>query len=119
MEAGVALLTAHVERFNAGVRSGDFGPMVDWFTEDAELAFEGIPVGPFHGREAIAAAYRTQPPDDEIELLDVEQDGAGWVVASYAWRKRLGVRAGAVVLLPREGRIARMVIHYGAGSDLG
>ena len=119
MEAGVALLTAHVGRFNAGVRSGDFGPMVDWFTEDAELAFEGIPVGPFHGREVIAAAYRTQPPDDEIELLDVEQDGAGRVVASYAWRGRPGVRAGALVLLPREGRIARLVIHYGAGSDLG
>lgn len=93
MEAGVALLVAHVERFNAGVRSGDFGPMVDWFTEDAELAFEGIPVGPFHGREAIAAVYRAQPPDDEIELLDVEQDGEGRVIASYAWRNVPGVRA--------------------------
>lgn len=86
MQAGVALLTDHVARFNAGVRSRDFGPMVDGFTEDAELAFEGIPVGPFRGREAIAAAYRMQPPDDEIELLDVEQDSEGQMVASYAWR---------------------------------
>jgi steroid delta-isomerase len=113
MQAGVALLTDHVGRFNAGVRSGDFGPMVDGFTEDAELDFEGIPVGPFRGREAIAAAYRTQPPDDEIELLDVEQDSEGRVVAAYAWRKRPGVRAGALVLLPRDGRIARLVVHYG------
>jgi steroid Delta-isomerase len=113
VQAGVALLTDHVARFNAGVRSGDFGPMVDGFTEDAELAFEGIPVGPFRGREAIAAAYRIQPPDDEIELLDVEQDSEGRVVASYAWRKRPGVRAGVLVLLPREDRIARLVIHYG------
>jgi steroid delta-isomerase len=113
VQAGVALLTDHVARFNAGVRSGDFGPMVDGFTEDAELAFEGIPVGPFRGREAIAAAYRMQPPDDEIELLDVEQDSEGRVVASYAWRKRPGVRAGVLVLLPREDRIARLVIHYG------
>ena len=119
MEAAVRLLADHVERFNVGVRSGDFGPMVDWFTEDAELAFEGIPVGPFHGREAIAAAYRAQPPDDEIDLLDVEQDGAGRVVASYAWRKRPGVRAGALVLLPRGERIARLVVIYGAGSELG
>jgi hypothetical protein len=118
MQADVALLAAHVERFNAGVRSGDFGPMVDWFTEDAELAFEGIPVGPFHGREAIAAAYRTQPPD-EIELLEVEQDGAGPVVAAYAWHKRPGVRAGTLVLASREGRIARLVIHYGTGSERG
>jgi steroid delta-isomerase len=113
MHAGVALLTDHVARFNAGVRGGDFGPMVDGFTEDAELVFEGIPVGPFRGREAIAAAYRAQPPDDEIDLLDVGQDADGWVVASYAWRERPGVRAGALVLLPRDGRIARLVVHYG------
>jgi steroid Delta-isomerase len=113
MQAGVALLADHVARFNAGVRSGDFGPMVDGFTEDAELVFEGIPVGPFRGRAAIAAAYRTQPPDDEIELLEAAEDGEGRVVASYAWRRRPGVRAGALVLLPREGRIARLVIHYG------
>ena len=119
MQAGVALLTDHVARFNAGVRSGDFGPMVDGFTEDAELIFEGIPVGPFRGREAIAAAYRTQPPDDEIELLDVEQDTEGRVVAAYAWRRRPGARAGALVLLPRDGRIARLVIHYDDGKGKG
>ena len=113
MQAGVALLTDHVARFNAGVRSGDFGPMVDGFTEDAELVFEGIPVGPFRGREAIAVAYRTQPPDDEIELLHVDQDSEGQVVASYAWRQRPGVRAGTLVLVPREEEIARLVIHYG------
>ena len=119
MQAGVALLADHVERFNAGVRSGDFGPMVDRFTADAELVFEGIPVGPFRGREAIAAAYRMQPPDDEIELLDVEQDGDGRVVASYAWHRRPGVRAGVLVLFPRGDRIARLVIHYGDDARLG
>jgi steroid Delta-isomerase len=113
MQVGLALLADHVARFNAGVRSGDFGPMVDGFAEDAELIFEGVPVGPFRGREAIAAAYRMQPPDDEIELLEVAQDDAGPVVASYAWRRRPGVPAGVLVLLPREGRIARLVIHYG------
>ena len=113
MRAGVALLTDHVARFNAGVRNGDFGPMVDGFTEDAELVFEGIPVGPFRGREAIAAAYRMQPPDDEIELLHAERDGEGRVVASYAWRQRPGVPAGTLVLLARGKRIARLVIQYG------
>jgi steroid delta-isomerase len=113
MATGLALLTEHVARFNAGVRSGDFGPMIDWFTDDAELVFEGIPVGPFHGRDAIAMAYRTQPPDDEIEILQAEQDGEGGVTASYAWRQRPGVPAGALVLLPRGERIARLVVRYG------
>jgi hypothetical protein len=51
-------LEKHVARFNEGVRAGEFGAMVAAFSEDAELRFEGIPVGPFVGREAIADAYR-------------------------------------------------------------
>jgi steroid Delta-isomerase len=77
------LLDDHVQRFNEGVRSGNFAPMAAGFTEDAEMHFEGVPVGPFFGREAIAAAYRDQPPDDEIEILGAaESDGV--VVARYA-----------------------------------
>jgi len=52
----VSLLEQHVERFNEGVRSGDFTSMVAAFAEDAELHFEGVPVGPFVGRDAIDAA---------------------------------------------------------------
>ncbi len=83
----------HVERFNAGVCSGDFGPMLELFAEDATLEFEGVPVGPFHGREAIAGAYREQPPDDEIEVLDVEETDAE-VRARYAWLRDEGRAAG-------------------------
>ena len=46
---------------STGVRSGDFAFMLAELTDDAELVFEGIPVGPFRGREAIRAAYRSQP----------------------------------------------------------
>jgi steroid Delta-isomerase len=113
MLASVAILNGHVARFNAGVRDGDFGPMVERFTDDAEMVFEGIPVGPFRGREAIAAAYRTQPPDDEIELLDAGQDSEGRVVASYAWRRRPGVPAGTMMMEIRDEQIARLVVHYG------
>jgi steroid Delta-isomerase len=73
---GLRLLRDHVERFNSGVRSGDFGPMTELFTDDAELAFEGVPVGPFRGREAILAAYREQPPDDTIEILQASEGGS-------------------------------------------
>lgn len=97
-------LQRHVERFNEGVRSGDFSRMVAAFSEDAELVFEGIPVGPFAGREAIAAAYAAQPPDDEIVLL--EGDG------TYAWSKEPEVPAGQMFLTERDGEIARLVIRY-------
>src|SRR6266480_5308072 len=54
------VLESHVERFNEGVRTGDFSRMLEQFTEDAELAFEGVPVGPFRGKPAIERAYAEQ-----------------------------------------------------------
>ena len=100
----MSLLEEHVERFNAGVRSGDFGPMAAAFAEDAELVFEGIPVGPFAGRKAIGEAYAAQPPDDEIVLLD--DDG------TYAWAKEPETPAGRMFLTEREGKIAYLRIRY-------
>lgn len=78
--------------------------MVAAFSQDAELVFEGIPVGPFVGRDAIAKAYRAQPPDDEIVLLD----GDG----TYAWAGQPEVPAGQLFLTERDGEIARLVIRY-------
>jgi hypothetical protein len=107
----VNLLEEHVERFNQGVRSGDFTPMVAAFAEDAELHFEGVPVGPFVGRDAIDAAYREQPPDDEVEILSSEvRDG---VVARYAWLREEGRQAGEMLLTPREGQIEKLVVTFG------
>jgi hypothetical protein len=65
----VAVLDAHVRRFNDAVVSGDFSAMVRGFTPDAEMVFEGVPIGPFIGQEAIAAAYASRPPTDEVRLL--------------------------------------------------
>ena len=90
----MSLLDDHIRRFNEGVRNGDFGPMVEGFTEDAELHFEGVPAGPFAGRDAIAAAYLEQPPDDEVEILGVEDRDDGVVVAGYAWKRDDGKQAG-------------------------
>ena len=50
------LMREHVARFNAAVESGDWAPMLEQFADDAVLEFRGIPVGPFSGRDAIAAA---------------------------------------------------------------
>ena len=108
------LIAEHVTRFNAGVRSGDYGPMLEQFTDDAELAFEGVGVGPFVGRGAIADAYRRQPPDDELDLLEVSEIPGGGVVAGYAWRARPSVRAGEMRFRLHEGRISQLVVTFGA-----
>jgi steroid delta-isomerase len=108
----VSLLDDHVRRFNEGVRSGDFGPMATGFTEDAEMRFEGVPVGPFVGRDAIAAAYRDQPPDDEVEILGMEERD-GTIVARYAWLRDHGKPAGEMRVTPRNGRIRKLVVTFG------
>lgn len=85
--------------------------MLEHFTHDAELVFEGVPVGPFSGRDAIADAYAAQPPDDELEILAVERDG-DTIVAPYSWRRDGGRRSGRMLFTTREDRISRLVVTF-------
>ena len=107
----IQLLNEHVDRFNRAVRTGEWEQMTAHFTDDAELVFEGVPAGTFHGREAIEAAYREQPPDDEVRILDADQVGDE-VIAGYAWTAEPERRAGEIRLTEREGRIARLVVTF-------
>jgi hypothetical protein len=100
-----SLLEREVAAFNEGVRTGDWAALVALFTEDAVLEFDGIPVGPFEGRDAIAEAYRSMPPDDEVVLLDGGP--------RYAWSKEPDRPAGELHLEERDGRIVRLRVVYG------
>jgi hypothetical protein len=100
----LSLLEREVEAFNGGVRTGDWAPLAELFTDDAELEFVGIPIGPFRGRAAIAEAYRAQPPDDEIVLLDGGP--------RYAWSREPGRAAGELHLEERDGAIVRLRVLY-------
>jgi steroid Delta-isomerase len=111
----VQLLHQHVDRFNRAVQSGAWEEMTSYFTDDAELRFEGVPVGPFEGREKIATAYREQPPDDEVRILDANQVGDE-TIADYAWAADPERRAGEMRLTERDGRIARLVVTFDSES---
>jgi drug/metabolite transporter (DMT)-like permease len=112
------MLHDHVERFNAAVRTGDWGPMLDGFDEGAEMEFRGIPVGPFAGKEAIATAYREQPPDDELRILE-EREAGGRVEARYAWLAEPDVAAGELLLTPENGSIRKLVVTFDRGVTWG
>src|SRR5262245_48088048 len=81
----LTLLERHVELFNEAVRSGDFDGFVNEFSEDAVMRFDGMPVGPFRGRAAIAQAYATQPPSDTMALMSYEPVGEDAVRAQFEW----------------------------------
>jgi steroid Delta-isomerase len=110
------LLQAHVERFNAGVRTGDWAPMLDQFDDAAEMEFRGIPVGPYLGKEAIAAAYRDQPPDDELRVLEQHERENG-VDARYAWLAEPETAAGELLLTTGDGKIRRLVVTFDRGVE--
>jgi hypothetical protein len=108
------LLQEHVERFNAGVRSGDWSSMLDGFEEAAEMEFRGVAVGPFSGKDEIEAAYRDQPPDDELRVLE-ERERDGRVEARYAWLADPDVAAGELLLTPAGGLIRKLVVTFDRG----
>jgi RimJ/RimL family protein N-acetyltransferase len=105
----VDVLYEYVARHNQGVRSGDWEALGECFAEDAVLAFEGVPVGPFPGREAIVAAYGERPPDDEVRVLSADESADG-VAAAYSWAAAPERQAGRMVLTLRDSTIARLVV---------
>ena len=105
------ILEDHVARFNEGVRTGDFTRMLENLAPDATMAFEGVPVGPFAGRDAIAQAYHDQPPDDELDVLDSRREG-DTIVAGYAWLRQPEKRAGELRLTFDGSRITRLVVTF-------
>ncbi|MDQ3951098.1 MAG: GNAT family N-acetyltransferase [Gemmatimonadota bacterium] len=109
--AAIGLLHDYVMVHNNCVRTGDWAPLAEWFTDDAELAFDGVPVGPFEGREEIAQAYRDRPPDDEVVIFGVDEEDAR-VVARYGWLREPGTVAGRMLVTPRDGKIARLVVTF-------
>jgi steroid Delta-isomerase len=108
----MTLLHDHVERFNHAIRSGDWDAMLVNFHSDARMDFRGIPVGPFAGKEAIAAAYRNQPPDDELRILE-EREREGRFEARYAWLAEPDVAAGEMFLTAGDdGLIRELVVTF-------
>jgi hypothetical protein len=106
------MLARHVELFNAGVREHDFTGMLAQFADDAAMRFEGVPAGPFLGRPAIASAYRDQPPDDEVRILDVSDPGPDRATARYAWAAMPEQMAGRMHLRVRDGLIVELVVTF-------
>jgi hypothetical protein len=108
---GHALLERYIESHNAAVLSGDWSSFGDWFTDDAEVRFEGAPVGPFRGRDEIQAAYEQRPPDDEVEVRGAREDGDR-IVVDYGWVADQGTRAGELRLTRDGDRIRELVITF-------
>jgi hypothetical protein len=103
------LLERHVRRFNEGVRSGDWEPMLALFADDATLCFENLDAGPYVGLDSIRTAYRERPPDDEIRLLGMQAEGEHRLVAGFAWSRG---GTGRMVMTHERGAISTLEIRF-------
>ncbi len=110
-----SFLDDYVARFNEGVRRGDFSRLVELYADDGALVFDGVPVGPFVGRDAIAAAYRAQPPDDEIHILEAEEPQDDLLRAAFAWSRG---GTGRLVAELRQGSILRLTVSFDRAADV-
>jgi len=111
-EVPTAFLDRHVETFNRAVESGDFGSLVELFAPDARLAFADVPIGPFDGRAAIAAAYEAQPPSDTMTILDRQVAEDGTIVQQFSWSADEGEPSGEMRLRVAGDQIEQLVISF-------
>ena len=109
----IDLCFRHVDRFNEGVVTGDWAPMLDQFAPDAEVRFEGRPGGPVVGRAAIAAAFTASPPHDRVSVLEMPTVDEAEVRLVFGWRAVRGVRNGIMRLCTgtRDAGVAPPVIE--------
>lgn len=99
----------HANGFNGAVGSGDFGPFLETFADDAVMRFIGVPAGPFVGRAEIARAYAEQPPTDTLTVDDVATDGDVDVVR-FRWD---GGGAGTLTVRWQAGLVADLTVAFG------
>jgi steroid Delta-isomerase len=98
----------HVAAFNDSVRSGDWTAFADRFTADATMRFVGVPVGPFTGREAIAAGYAAQPPSDTLTVTRSVSCGD----VDELWFTWDDGGPGQMILRWRDGLIAALTVSF-------
>lgn len=105
------ILDRHLAAVNAVAAGGDAEQLAAGLTPDCTMTFEGIPVGPFAGREAVVAAYRTNPPDDQVVVLDSSL-GEGRIEATYAWSAEPEKPAGRILLELEDDLVKTWTVDY-------
>ena len=101
-------VNAHVARFNAAVRGGDWSEFMATFAPGAAMRFGGAPAGSFCGRDAIAQAYADHPPDDTMTVHAVTTSGDADRVR-FGWGDGGG---GTMDLLWQGDQLAELCVTF-------
>jgi steroid Delta-isomerase len=99
----------HARLFNAAVRAGDFTAFLRTFAEDAEMSFEGVPFGPYRGRDEIVAGYAHRPPTDTMTIRSVRTEGDTDVVR-FTWDADAG--GGTMTVRWRDDLVQDLIVAF-------
>ena len=100
----------HFRLFNVAVRSRDWTAFLATFAPDAVMRFDGVPVGPYAGRDQIARAYAERPPSDTMSRVSDTRHGDQDAVR-FAWDAGGG---GTLCVTWRDGAIADLTVTFDA-----
>jgi hypothetical protein len=104
----------HVALFNQGVRTGDLAAWFNTFAPDAVLTFDGLPIPPAHGREAIEAVYSRHPPSSEMRLTAGSPvDPTDTAFGEFVWAAA-PTTGGRFTLHLRDGLLERVEVAFNA-----
>jgi steroid Delta-isomerase len=99
----------HERLFNEAVRAEDFTEFMKTFADDAVMKFDGVPVGPYKGREAIAEAYATRPPTDTMSIWSIQEVDPDTADVRFDWDAG---GSGAMRVKWQNGLIEGMTISF-------
>jgi steroid Delta-isomerase len=100
---------AHVAAFNESVRSGEWAGFAGRFATDATMRFAGVPVGPFIGRDANAAAYASEPPSDTLTVTSAVRSG-DVAELGFAWDSTGAT--GTMTVRWSGGKVAELTVTF-------
>jgi ketosteroid isomerase-like protein len=103
------LLKAYVSRHNFGVTNNDFSGMLELFSDDAILIFQGTVQMTLKGKEAIARAFTTMRPTSQIYALEIIKQSHG-AEAAYSFADNSDQKAGIIGVTSQRGFITSMTI---------
>jgi hypothetical protein len=100
-------VTEHCRLFNEPVLSGSWDTFTATLTPDAVMRFEGVPSGPYEGRDAIAAYYATSPPASTLTVTSVASAGNTDAVR-FTWDDGHG--GGTMRVRRQHGQVAGLTV---------
>ncbi len=96
---------------NEGVALRNFERLISLFAPDATLSFQGIDIGPFIGKDNIAAAYSIYPPANEIFISGAIRKGV-FIVADYTLTAKSDRISGRIkIWLTTNDLISKLIIE--------